>query len=64
MINQAKRRDEAMWIDGLRGAERSSADPVLGLLHLNVSLNRLGDQFALEMVRALSFDQYLRVPPL
>lgn len=60
IISHAQRRNEQGWARGLR-EECSSEENKTGLLHLNLSMNKLTDKFAVGLIRALNFDQYIRV---
>ena len=57
--NQAQRRDQIFWSYGLRN-EKPPLNEKLGLISLNLSGNKLGNESADIITKALSTDQYLR----
>ena len=59
IMNQAQRRDQIIWSYGLRN-EKPPINEKLGLISLNLSNNKLGNETADILTKVLSTDQYLR----
>ena len=59
IMNQAQRRDQIIWSYGLRN-EKPPLNEKLGLISLNLSNNKLGNETADILTKVLSTDQYLR----
>ena len=57
----ATRRNESVWICGLRGETPQDDLHKAGLRELVLANNKLSDQFVYDILPILSFDQYLRV---
>ncbi len=56
------RRNEIVWVCGLRGEAPKANSDKQGLAQLILSKNHLSDQFVADLMAILHFDQYLRVP--
>jgi Ran GTPase-activating protein (RanGAP) involved in mRNA processing and transport len=60
ITKQANKRNEAVWMKGLRG-NKIEANDILGLTQLNLSNNRLGNSFAKSLYTLLLTDEYLKL---
>ena len=59
ITKHSQRRDQIIWSYGLRN-EKPSASTKLGLISINLSGNKLGNESAEAFVKVLGTDQYLR----
>ena len=60
IIRQAQRRDQIIWSYGLRNEKPLNNDYKKGLISINISGNKLGNDSAELIANALGTDQYLR----
>ena len=60
IIRQAQRRDQIIWSYGLRNEKPLNNDYKKGLISINLSGNKLGNDSAELIANALGTDQYLR----
>ena len=60
ITKQANKRNEAVWMKGLRG-NKIEANDILGLTQLNLSNNRLSNSFAKSLSTLLLTDEYLKL---
>lgn len=60
IIRQTQRRDQVIWMHGLRNEKPLNNDYARGLIHLNLSNNQLSDSSADEISNALMYDSYIR----
>lgn len=58
---QSHRRDQIVWMYGLRNEKPSNNDYAKGLVEINLSNNNLSDLSADNIANALLHDVYLRV---
>lgn len=58
---QSQRRDQIVWMYGLRNEKPSNNDYAKGLVEINLSYNNLSDISADDIANALAYDVYLRV---
>jgi Leucine-rich repeat (LRR) protein len=58
---QSQRRDQIVWMYGLRNEKPSNNDYAKGLVEINLSSNNLSDISADDIASALAYDVYLRV---
>lgn len=56
----AERRDEIVWVAGLRGEAPKGKNDKQGLGELILSGNNFSDQFVFDLLPMLNYDQYLR----
>ncbi len=57
---QSQRRDQVVWMYGLRNELPAGNDYTKGLISINLSKNQMGDVAAEEIANALSNDNYVR----
>jgi len=60
IIRQSQRRDQVVWMYGLRNERPQNNDYALGLVSINLSDNNISDEFAEEIAKALGYDAYIR----
>jgi hypothetical protein len=60
IIRQTQRRDQVIWMHGLRNEKPLNNDYTRGLISINLSNNQLSDTAAEEISNALSHDSYIR----
>ena len=60
IVGQTQRRDQVIWMHGLRNERPLNNDYARGLISLNLSNNQLSDTSAEEISNALSYDSYIR----
>ena len=60
IIRQSQRRDQIIWSYGLRNEKPLNNDYKKGLISINISGNKLGNDSAELIANALGIDQYLR----
>jgi len=60
ITRQSQRRDQVVWMYGLRNERPSNNDYAKGLVSINLSDNNLSDKFAEEIAKALGYDAYIR----
>ena len=58
--NQSERKDNVVWLHGLRGDAPHADDITGGLQPLVLRCNGFGDYVATELARVLTFDTYIR----
>jgi hypothetical protein len=58
---QSQRRDQIVWMYGLRNEKPTNNDYAKGLVEINLSNNNLSDISADDIANALGYDVYLRV---
>ena len=58
--NQSQRRDQVIWMYGLRNERPENNDYALGLVSINLTENNISDEFAEEIAKALGYDAYIR----
>ena len=57
---QTQRRDQVIWMYGLRNEKPLNNDYTKGLISINLSNNNLGDVSADNISNAISYDSYIR----
>lgn len=60
IARQTQRRDQVVWMYGLRNERPTNSDYTKGLLSINLSNNMLSDTSAEDIANALSHDFYIR----
>jgi hypothetical protein len=60
IVRQTQRRDQVIWMHGLRNERPLNNDYARGLISINLSNNQLADTSAEEISNALSYDSYIR----